>query len=85
MSRVLPPGFHLSFGLDRIVFAEPPFDLFPLGGQHDTLPLHHTSTFIVLGHYVQTIIEDLNETVILRPSELIGGRNHVVLLHLQLE
>jgi hypothetical protein len=36
--------------LDRIVLAEPVFDLLPLRGQHDALPFHHTSMLTVLSH-----------------------------------
>jgi hypothetical protein len=50
-------------GLDRIVLAEPVFNLFPLRGRHDTLPFHHTRTFTVLSHYVQTRIEDFDDAV----------------------
>ena len=63
MSRNSPPCLNLSFGLDRIVVAEPLFNLFPLRGQHDTLPFHHSSALTVLSHYVQTFIEDLDEAV----------------------
>jgi hypothetical protein len=63
LSRNSPPRLKLGLGLDRIVLAEPLLNLFPLRGQHDTLPFHHTSTLIVLSHYVQTLIEDLDEAV----------------------
>jgi hypothetical protein len=53
------------FGLDRIVLAEPLFNLFPLRGQHDTLPFHQASTLIILSHYVRTLIEDLDEALTL--------------------
>ena len=65
MSRNSAPRRKLSLGLDRIVLAEPLFNLFPLRGQHDTLPFHHASTLTVLGHYVQTVIEDLDQAVTL--------------------
>ena len=51
----------LSFlGLDRILLADPFFNLFPLRSQHDTLPFYDPSALTVLSHNVQTLIEDLN-------------------------
>jgi hypothetical protein len=47
-------------GSDWILLAEPSFNLFPLGGQHDTLPFHSARLLAVLGHDVQTLIENLN-------------------------
>jgi len=85
MSRNSLPGLRLGAGLDRIVLAEPLFNLLSLRGQHDTLPLHHTGTLAVLSHHVRTLIADLDEAVKIRPSEVVRREDCVVLLHLHLE
>ena len=66
---------------DRILLAEPPFNCFPLRGQHNTLPFHGSSVFAVFGHYVGALIQDQDEAVSLCALEAVRGRS-LVFLHL---
>jgi len=51
----------------------------------NTTRCHDTSTFTILSHDVQTLVQDLNQAVTLRPSEVVRRGTDVVLWHLQPE
>jgi hypothetical protein len=71
--------------LDRIVFAEPPLNLFFLRGQNNTLPFDNASALTVLSHYVRTLIEHLDEALSGGSLEAVRGECGVMFLHLLLE
>lgn len=67
------------------MLEEPFFDRLSLTCQDHPLPFSDTSSLTVLGHYIGTFIEDLDQAFGLGPFEAIGGESGMLLLHLLLE
>ena len=70
--------------MDRVTFAQPPFHLFSLRGQHDPLPGNGAGAFAIFGHYVRTFVEDLDDSIRVGSFEVVRGKGCMMVLHLVL-
>jgi hypothetical protein len=73
------------WNLNRIVLTQPLFDFLALSCDDDALPFYAASSLTVLSHYIRSFVQDLNETIRLRPFEVVRRQRSVIFfLHLHL-